>query len=217
MSYKKLPTKRLFYGRWPYKVETLVSGANFVRNWGLSTTLSRIASIRRDDLDKDKLIALDSLLKSFKENKSVQSRIEHDHANFFTNSLEEVDKICTTLGSSVTAVYMPQSDRELEMLRSSKQILIVDKYPYGKYTHKIYLKGNIDFQRKQSISKWIASLPTDEYRVSNYRWFHSMNWWGAPHIYFKNEKTASMLSLMVGDHIAKIEKYVLRSSINTES
>lgn len=216
MTYKKLPTKRLFYGRWPYKVETNVIGAYYLRNFP-NLPVEKIQILCKDrSFSADNLSKLKLLLDHVAITDNIQARVEGNHANFFTNSLEEVEKICNLLKSTVRRVYMPTSDDELTLLNSSKRILIVDHYPYKKYTHKIYLKGNTPHEARQRIGNWVATFTTDEVKLSNQHWFNTYGWRVA-YVYFKNEKTASMLSLMAGNYISKVEKYVLRSSINTES
>ncbi len=213
MTYKKLLTKKLFYGRWPYKVETSIQGAASVNY--LSRTHQCIDQPRKHE----EWAALWGTLSQFRKHPNVKIRVEGHRANFFTDSLDVLNTICDQLSSIVVAVHAPVSDAALSTLAQNKRLVIVNKLPHKSFTHKVTLKHTTPLHVKETLKNWIEKMPNGSIKTTH-RFDAFLSWhrcYSNPYFYIKEEKETSMLTLLVGSHIHSIEKFVLSSGINNVS
>lgn len=215
MTYKKLPTNKLFYGRWPYKVETMNSDVSVIRRLARHS----IHPSLHERYNTNYHIKLWDMLVRVPQIPNIKVRHEGPHVNFFTDSLDVLEEICTTMGELVTAVHAPLTESDLSTLTQNKRLVVVTALPHKTFTHRVTLKWNTPTPVRDSLMKWIENMPADSVKLTpRFKEFLYKSYaYANPFFYIKDEKATSMLALMVGNHIHAIEKFVLSSSINTES
>jgi hypothetical protein len=215
LPFKKLQTKKLFYGRWPYKVETIIQGAASVNHLSRSQKDPRNYKV----FNNVEHVALWDTLNQFRGEPNVKVRVEGHHANFFTDSLDIVNTICDQLSNLVVAVHSPGSAAELSAFSQNKRLVIVNDLPHKSFTHRVTLKRTTPWSVKETLKNWIEKIPEGSIKTTHgFDAFLSRPYfYSNPYFYIKEEKTASLIALMIGSNIYSIEKFVLSSSINTTS
>ena len=89
---KKLTTKKLFFNRYPYKVETKIDGASLIRYWGVDIIKSELSKTGENKLmrgsnsriNKEELLKYIRFAEQFL-NGSVQLRGEYRTMNYYTD------------------------------------------------------------------------------------------------------------------------------------
>lgn len=219
MTYKKLLTKKLFYGRWPYKIETITPHASAIRYLVKLGIHPKDHAHFHSDPNIDLYMALWETLVYIDNISNIKIRIEGPHANFFTDSMELVEEICNRLQGAVEAVYAPASENELTAFSENKKLVIVKCLPHKTFTHRITIKRFTPVSTRETLKRWLENLPEGSIKTTFKfdTFLSSCGSYSHPYFYIKDEKTVSMISLMIGSYIHSIEKFVLSSSINTLS
>jgi hypothetical protein len=220
---KQLKTKKLFYGKWAYKVATVCPGGSYVKIYGVDkcSLLAEVNHFKSTSssyrqIDNKKLANFCSLYKTF-VNEDHQVRTEGSHVNFFVNDKTLYDKIVKTMNTFVVLTSEPDNLDVLATLQDSKKNVVVNELPFGKYKNKVIFKTMPANQREHLVSllkkygddKIRMSKTTERYLTGNR---HYMN---DPFIYIEDEKMLTMLALAANGYIKRTEKFVLKSSINT--
>lgn len=218
---QKQKTKRLFYGKWPYKVATICEGGSYIKSLGVTYCKTEAENgvfqgRPYQHIDNAKLADFcDRYEKISKENLKI--RFEGSHVNFFTESKSQYLNIVNIMGDFVSLISEPEDDSILETLQSDKKFVVVDTLPYRKYTNKIILKCMPENQRK-NLHNLLKKYGKDKIRISKTtesyldgKRFYMQD----PFIYVEEEKMLTILALAANGYIKKTEKFVLKSSINT--
>ncbi len=213
-------TKKLFYGKWPYKVATICSGGSYIRGIGPTVCKRMVAEGKFKDrpyrkTDFSKLADFCTKYESF-FNENYQVRYEGSHVNFFMEDRALYEKIKKVMGQYVVKSWEPEDETVLNTLLDNKKFVVVDELPHGKYSSRIILKSMplnqreslIALLKKYDINKFRMSKNTERYLSG------SKDWMQDPFIYIEDEKMLTMLALAANGYIKKTEKFVLKSSIN---
>jgi hypothetical protein len=220
-SLQQLKTKKLFYGKWAYKVATICSGGSHIRGMGpvackekaLAGTFN-VYSYRR--IDSPQLVDFCTRFENFVGDE-YQVRYEGSHVNFFIGDRVVYEKIKAAMGNFVVKTWEPEDDTVLTTLLDNKKFVVVDQLPHGKYTSKVILKimplnqreRLVSLLKKYDIDKFRISKSTERYLLGGTHWMQD------PFIYIEDEKMLTMLALAASGYIRKTEKFVVKSSINT--
>lgn len=223
LQIRKLTTKKLFYGAWPYKIATTIKGGSQIRTWGVNYVINwgtgkYNSHYKFSNTDVENLKQFATKLKPILE-KTVRVRYENNHVNIFLKDKETFELAIDSLKEFITEQWEPVNDLEMQTLMSNSKLVIVDNYPHGIYTHKIILK-HLPLDRRQNVLEWLDKYPDDEFRVSptSRLYLSGKRMWAQdPFILVKDPKMLTMLGLALNEYIKKTEKFILRSSINTES
>jgi hypothetical protein len=226
---KKLSTKKLFYGKWPYKIECNVSGAHLVRLNGIEWVKKFCAdedsvrlpknNYRYDSykkIDKTDLIKFVLAAEPYLINENVQIRNEGRIFNFYTDSIDIVNELEKKLSWCIDCVHYPDNPEEAEFLANNKNKVICDAIPYGKYTHKVIFKERIPRDKRLQFWSWITKYDEETVKIGRSTeqfMIGSKQYVPAPFCYVSNAKFLTMLSLVIGEYVQRIEEFVPRSTL----
>ena len=228
----KQKISKLFYNKWPFKIECYIKGGSKVKLVGpekvrlwvnLDEDLwSRGIGIyhRRVELiDKFDLLKFTDAVEPFMEMKdSVQIRVEGSHFNLFCKDISIKESICKTLYPWIKEVCGPDTKEELEFLLDQNHKVVCETLPHGKFKFKVLMKDWIKKPEvKQNINNYLKKLDPESIKISpdTIRWLEGkLNYKQDPFFYLVDDKELLFLRLMTSD-IKRVYEYVERSSINT--
>jgi hypothetical protein len=208
-------TKKLFYKSYPFKVATLVKGGSLLKFWSIDYALS---SAYLSSQSKDNLERVAKVILPYKA-QGGKLRFEGDCITFFLKDRTQYETIHKELEEFIIGSWEPASDDETNMLLANNKLVIVDNLPFNTYTHKVIFKS-LPRDKRSNLLLWLEKYPSGDIKISKSTLSYLNNdryWKQDPFVLIKDPKMATMMSLIVGDHIRRIEQYVLRSSINTRS
>lgn len=141
---RKLKTKKLFYGKWPYKIATVCPGGSYIRAFGVD--YCRIKAENNGfqgtpfkHVNNQKLVEF--CIKYKKIPKDIfKVRFEGAHVNFFVENKTDFLKIVDIMKPFITLTSEPEDQEILETLQSDKKNVVVDNFPFGKYTSRVIFK-----------------------------------------------------------------------------
>lgn len=224
MLYKK--TSKLFYKKWPFKVECYIKGAYRLKHfggvdaaidWCKNSAEEYKSHWNRDTIDKPALLKFANAVKPYLV-QDVQTRVEGGHLNIFCKDEELLDSIVRDLSQWITAVYEPTGDEVYNyLLASTGNKVVCDVYPHGRFKYKIILRDNMTPNSKANFLQWAKKFPA-QIRVANTSEFWlagKRHWMQEPFIYVYDQGTLTMALLFLGNDCKKVHEYILKSSINT--
>ena len=144
-------TKKLFYGKWLYKISMNIPGCGVLRTKSgddLMYFLSEVPfnfpanqypqSIQARALrSKNTLMKLSMLLTAYSK-KDYTQRIESDFLDIYTNKKNLIDEIERDFQSFVRLISKP-SKKNIDRLLNNEHSIFVDKLPKDKYEYRAYL------------------------------------------------------------------------------
>lgn len=217
-------TKKLFFNKWPIKVECHLGGSSWIARVGADRFIEwcngggfPLNGDGRTRYDRTELLKFAKIFKPF-EGRELQLRGEGRHFNIFLKDTELLDEIVKALSPWIFTVTQPESDKELEyLLSNSPKKVICDQLPYEKYKFKVTLKENTPPETRTKFLEWLQRYD-DKVHVSksSLLWLENKKHWvQAPFFYIETAKHLSMVLLYLGSNIRKTQEYILKSSINT--
>ena len=221
MKFRKQATSKLFYGKWPYKIECVVDGAYRIKRQGIGPTLAYCLSnddpipYYRRPVNKTRLRDFANDVEPFLR-EEIQLRCEGDHFNLFCKDLDLYKRLCRNLEQYITVAYEPSSEEELTfMINNGHKKVVCNQLPYETYQYRVFFKPGCDVNVKGNFESWISNY-MDRVRIpaGTIKWF-STGWRPAPFMYVIDKATLSMIGLFMGSNIHKVEEFIPRSSINT--
>lgn len=222
MSRLKQKINKLYYGKWPFKIECVLTRSSLIirlgpegtRHWATHDTNTWVKSSKHE---KECVLEFLDVVEPYLD-KDIQIRAEGNHFNFFCRDRELKDAIVKDVKKWLRAVEGPDSDEELEfMLSSGRKKVVCSNLPYGKYRYKINFRTNMPIDARPKFLEWIKKYG-DSVSVaeSTNRWLSGRNpYIQAPFMYVHDEKTLAMCGLFLGNNVRIVEEFILRSSINT--
>lgn len=217
-------TNRLFYNKWPIKVECSIQGAGFLNRNGINKTI-RVCDGERSlyDLDKKHIDRVDlkkfaNQVKPIIETGNVQVRSEGSHYNIFLADKQLLTSIQKNLYPWIIRITSPSTDEEYDFLMDNghKKVLC-DNLPHNKYVYRVYLKERTDKDIRYKFLKWSEKYPdTIKIAKTTIEWLQGGKFYiQSPFFYVENAKTLSMVLLFLDGNHKKIQEFILKSSINT--
>lgn len=225
MKFKPLKTSKLFYKKWPYKIECIQRGAGRMYRFPTGTLDDWTRSYGYGGMntwlkeEKEELILFHSKVAPLYK-KDLQIRVEGGHFNIFCKDKELLNEITQELDPWITGVYGPASEEELEfMLSNGHKKRICNIFPKEKYRYRIYLKENLNLNIRSSFYSWLIKYGEQiDMPPSTKKWLIGEKMWiQSPYIYVEDGPTMLMVGLFLGNNARIIEEFILRSSINTSS
>lgn len=221
---RQLKTKKLFYNKWPIKVECHLAGASWITRFGTDRFIEWCihGELPKDfngrvKYDRQNLIKFAKIFSQFEE-KDLQIRSEGSHFNIFLKDLDLLTEIEKAITPWIVAITKPQSSKEFEFLiNNSPKKTICEQLPYEKYKYKVTLKENTPPETKMKFLEWLRRY-NDQVHVSNssLQWLeHKKKWVQAPFFYVESDKHLSMVLLYLGNHVRKSQEFIIESSINS--
>lgn len=228
MKFKSLTTSKLFYNKWPYKIECIQQGASRMyrdpdgtaKDWLLNRSYYSVAPPTINDKDKERIADFYSNVKALFDSEDCKIRVEGSHFNIFLKDKAMLDVLTVKLDPWIRAVYGPSTDEELNFIvNNGHKKRVCEAYPKEKYQYRIYVRERMKADIRENFYSWtkkygnkIDMPPTTE------RWLSGdKNWAQNPYIYLEDGPMLTMTSLFLGDNVRIIEEFILRSSINTGS
>lgn len=220
---QKLKSSKLFYNKWPYKVECTVFGAYIVgrfklphvKAWCNGDNSFCSGTYGSKNINRANLLVFVEAVEDFLSNDQVQIRTEGSRFNLFCKEksvLEEIDK---SLQKWIRKISGPTTDEELEYLLSNgHKKRLCDKFPMGKYQYKVFLKYKIPEEKRRQFVEWCANYQ-DKLKISktSQRWLEGNKFYVQdPFMYVEDERMLSMIGMFLGGHIKKVEHFILRTS-----
>jgi len=225
MTYLKQKTNKLFYGKFPYKVNAYCKGINFLRlrdyEWILERTQGTspyVTIASTHNVDRDNLRRFIILAHPYFD--SFRSRLENNAVSFFLETKEQFDEVCKVLHDFITYVSEPESDYALEYLQSKEKIVLCDRYPHDLYRYKVSFRS-LNENQKQKLLTWSKNYKETQVKFSKMS-IEALErpvtyYWDNVFCHLDDIKHLTFLYLLIGSSIKKVEQFVLRSSINTVS
>ena len=222
---KKLKSSKLFYNKWPYKVECIQSGASKIihsgvdlcKEWcqtGKGLSFNRYS---QGVADKDQYLRFIKSVEGFIDRTDeIQIRVEGSHFNLFCKDPSILEEIDNSLHEWVRAIRGPTSQEELEFLLSNghKKILC-DALPYEKYKYRVYFKSKFPATNRSAFVSW-ADKYGDKLLVSgtSRRWLNGERHYAQdPFMYVEDDKMLSMAGMYLSGYVKKVEEFIERNSV----
>lgn len=218
---KVYKTKRLFFGKWPFKVETQVPGAAFFMRRGADETrkfcLGLSDSLYRpnySDLEKKKLLQFISDFEKLSV-ENIKVRAEWNTLNFYTDTFDSYSTIKKTLEYWIVKLTEPANLEELELLMNSNtRKVMCNKLPYDKFQYRIVLKPSMPTGIREKFLEWANNFPDAiQSTEKTLQWLHGeQRYLQDPYIYVEDPKQITFIKLLLGQYIARCEEYVVRDT-----
>ncbi len=224
---QKLHNSRLFYNKWPYKIECTIFGAHLcsfnsmshLKTWCLDPnkkTFRYFFGHGYSNIDKVEFLKFLESIEPFMGRDDIKIRTENNHFNIFCYDKSIVEDIEIKLRKWVRAIYGPTTQEELEHLiaNGNKQILC-DKLPKDNFKYKIHFRTDYPLALRSNFLEW-ASKFEDKIIISpcSKKWLEGSRLWNQdPFAYIKDGKTLTIVALQASNYIKRTEEYILRSDI----
>lgn len=224
MIIQKLKSSKLFFNKWPYKVECIQPGASRVihsgvglcRQWCETGKGMRFGTYDGRITDADKFLKFVNAVEPFLDRKEeVQIRVENSHFNLFCKDPSVLEEIDDAVSHWVRKISGPTTQEELEFLLSNghKKILC-DTYPKEMYKYRVFFKSKFPADKRSAFLTW-----ADKYGNSilisetSRRWLMSQRQYAQdPFMYVIDDKMLSMVGLYLSGYVKKTEEFILREN-----
>ncbi len=222
MRILKLKTNKLFYNKWPYKVECKIAKANYIARLGLPRVKSWIDGDTKDNFlwkgaNKEEVLQFINQLEPI-ATKDFQIRSESNTFSFYVKDPTILKEITSRFNKWIVTITEPANEAEYNFLVSNtaKKILC-NSYPKGKYRYKIYIKPNMQPNNREQFLLW-AQRYGDKFNIlgSTKKWLAGDKKWAMdPFLYVLDDSTLSLTGLYLGSSVKKVEEFIPRSKINS--
>lgn len=220
-------TKKLFYGKYPYKIELKCPGLSILRRLKIKEAIDfyKDPHINWDAgyLTKKNRSNLVNLLEKLLEylEIGIPTRLESEKLNFYLSDEEIFKKVLDDLAPWVYLIAQPGTAGDLELLHSKNHIILSNKLPHGKYKFKVMLNtSGITTSKRNDVHSWLKKH-NDVYLMTEdtHYWFSGNKGYpNEPFVYVKTTQDLMMLHLYMAEMAKKTYEYVLRDiEINTIS
>lgn len=212
---QKLKSSKLFYKKWPFKVECNVTGANLINIRGVGNVLNFCASnITEKGINKSELMNFTLAVKPFLKRKDIRIRTESSHFNIFCNNFADLEEINQALDHWITKISGPTTKEELEfLLDNGPKKILCDKLPKDSFKYRIYFKSKWNLDKRSVFFQWAKNY-RDKIIISKTSelWLTGQRMWAQdPFAYVKDDKTLSMIGLQVTGNVKLVEQFIERN------
>lgn len=229
LQIQKLSSSKLFYNKWPYKVECTIRGAVKVARYDLASLKAWCKGekdVKYDyyfgygdkNVNKLELLSFIQAVEPFLNRDDTQIRAENAHFNIFCKDFELLKNIHSNMHKWVRAIYGPTSEEEFNfMMDNGHKKRLCDALPKGKYKYKLFFKAKFPEDKRLAFASW-ASNYQDKLEVSGVseRWLRgSVMWTQSPFMYVEDDKTLSMVGMFLSGYVQKVENFIPRNTIST--
>ena len=224
MIVQKLKSSKLFFNKWPYKVECIQSGASRViysgvglcKQWCETSKGIRFGAYDSKITDVDKFLKFINAVEPFLDRKEeIQIRVENSHFNLFCKDTSILKEIDNALDQWIKKISGPTTQAELEFLLSNghKKILC-DTYPRDMYKYRLFFKSKFPADKRSSFLTW-ANKYGNKLLISesSVRWLNNQKYYVQdPFMYVIDDKMMSMIGLYLSGYVKKTEEFILREN-----
>ena len=222
-------TKRLFYNKWPIKVECRLQGASKLKRLGIMQTIdwcdgkidddrSELWSVPRRPIDKVDLKKFAFKVAEILENKEVKIRTEGNHYNIFCADTQLLGIIQKELYPWIQQVTSPETTEQYDFLmENGHKKVICNQFPHDKFRYRVFLRESAKQDARSNFYNWLTRYQ-DKVKITGNtaRWMQCKLMYAQdPYFYVEDDKMLSMVLLYLGNNCKKIQEFILKSSINT--
>ena len=221
---RKLNSSKLFYNKWPYKVECRQVGANRIvhngaalcKEWCLTGKGLRFPPYDTKSIDKVQFSAFIHAAEKFLDmTEDIRIRVEGSHFNLFCKDLTILEEIDNVLFPWVQKIVGPTTPEELKFLLSNghKKILR-DSFPKEKYRYRIFFKTKFPADKRFLFVDW-ADKYGDKIDISGTSrlWLTGKRHYSQdPFMYVEDDKMLSMVGMYLSGYVKKVEEFILREN-----
>jgi hypothetical protein len=214
-------TNRLFFKKWLYKVETHISGASYLKRWGVEETLSFCNNsgkagfyLKSSTADKAELKKYILAVRPFLD-KQVQLRAESNTLSFFLSDDHLYKELIKSAYPWITSVTEPLSEEEAKILLEGKTSQVLcNQLPHDKFYYKLYIRYQMPAHSRLAFLEWIknyggAVLPSK----STVRWLSNGSpYMQDPFIHITDKNQLLLTKLYLGKYARNTQEFVLRDS-----
>ena len=231
MQIQKLNSSKLFYNKWPYKIECYISGASRLRWLGveitkdfclgeLTPTLYSWQSNDRLNLkDKSALLEFTNGLEPFLKLKDqLQIRVESRRYNIFCKDRVLLENIYNAVLPWVQRVSGPTTEEELNyMLDNGHRKILRDTLPKEIFQYRVYFRESWKTEDRIRFLAWAIKNPNIiDISKGSRAWLESgKRWVYNPFIYVKDAHTLTMVGLHSSGNVKRVEEFILRENLIT--
>jgi len=221
---QKLKSSKLFYNKWPYKVECLQRGASKIIHAGLEETRAwcngsknfKFDNWEKTQGDKTVLLQFIDAVEPFLKGKDLQIRVEGTHFNIFCKDITLLKEIDERLFLWIKKISGPTTQEELDFLLSNghKKILC-DQLPKGMYQYRIFFKTTWPAEKRLAFLEWSENYK-EKLKLSGVskEWLLGRRRWAQdPFMYVYDDKMLSMTGLYLSGYVKKVEKFIPRENV----
>lgn len=231
MQIQKLNSSKLFYNKWPYKIECYILGASRLKWLGVETTKdycqgkttptlwSWQSNDRLSLKDKSALLEFTTGIEPFLELKEqLQVRVEGRRYNIYCKDPVLLEQIYNAVAPWVQTVSGPTTDEELNyMLDNGYKKILRDVLPKEIFQYRIYFKESWETEDRIKFLAWVTknnnivdiSRGSKEWLEGKKRWVYN------PFIYVKDAHTLTMVGLHSSGNVKRVEEFILRENLVT--
>lgn len=220
MKPQKLTTSKLFYKKWPFKIECHCPGSYMLKRQGFGHTMAYCLSQKEDTWRKPKIDKV--TLKDFAEslepflNKDLQFRAEGSTFNIYCADYDLYKSISQRLKNYVVKLYEPGSKLESDyMVDNNAKKILCNHIPFNQFNYRVFIKTGTPLDVREKFESWISKYTTIKAPKHVISWLSSGARWGTmPFVYVQDSSTLSMIGLFLGGYVLRVEQFIPRSSIN---
>jgi len=218
---KVYQTKKLYFNKWLYKIETSTPGASLVKRWGVAD--SQKFCNNADDTrwrkhyttaDKAQLLEYINAVEPFLD-RDMQMRAEWDTLSFYLNDPKLYTELKTALSDWVVSVTEPASTDDIASLQEKGCLVLCDDFPYEKFHYRIYMRYQMPQHLRLNFLNWLENYH-DTIRPSKgtVRWMRSsLPYFQDPFVYVTDQSQLLMVKLFLGNYARKTEEFILRNTV----
>ena len=223
---QKLKSSKLFYNKWPYKVECrqagasriVHSGVDVVREWCATGKGMLLNTHESRNLDKAVYLEFANLVAPYISNPNVKVRVEGSHFNLFCTDKSILEAIDKDLNKWIRKISGPTTDEELEfLLTNGHKKILRDVLPKEKYKYRIYFKSKFPVDKRASFMTWADKYGSklEISGTSKYWLAGSRHYVQDPFMYVEDDKMLSMAGMYLSGYVKKVEEFILRENVLT--
>lgn len=213
MKIQKLKSSKLFYKKYPFKIECVCPGAHQLTSYSFKHHGEFYFSRKDSPESRKKLKEFAEKAKFLFSMNDIKLRAEGCHFNIFCMSFDQIETIEKELHYWLQGVYGPSSKEELEfLLDNGPKKILCDKLPKHSFKYRIYLKPKFPLEKRKMFSEWVEKN-SDKIKLSttSKRWMTGERGWAQnPFAYVKDDKTLSMVGLQITGYVKTVEEFIER-------
>ena len=217
---KVYQTNKLFYGKYPYRVETTIAGASRLSMWGVDKTMKWCSGdlmlSHWETFTDDHKMNLYRFAESLKECKAlgVKTRAEWETMNLYCADLETYNIVKKRFKKWIYSLTAPATAEDLARLSSKPMQTLCKRLPHCRYTHKVILRCNMPAHQRLKFLDWLASYKGSiKPSKGTVKWMRGdYSYLQDPFVYVDNPKQLTMVGMFLGNNLKKVQEFVLQDA-----
>jgi len=217
-------THKLFYKKYPFKINLSFKNSANICRLGILRTQSWIDGNNFDkwafrDSERSEVQVFINCYKQIDFN-NLHTRAEGKNVSIFAENRTDAYKIVELMEDWVVQLTEPASVSECEFLLENghKKILCNALPKEGMHRYRVYIKQNMKLPMREKFYEWMQKFPLKfNVSITTKKWLTGASQYvQSPFFYVSDQQTLSMVGLYLGNHLQRVEEFIVRASINTE-